>query len=96
MLSQWVDGFFCAAHKGGDGRLHGHTWRVRVFWDYAGADILVQQAKLREALSYLDHSELPENLSRAEDIAADIGRGLFAQRVEIWREAEGLGATWTA
>ncbi len=96
MLTQWADGFFCAAHRGADGILHGHTWRVRAYWDYAGTDILVRQAKLKEALSYLDHRELPSGLSRAEDIAADLGRGLFCLRVDVWREHEGLGASWTA
>ncbi len=46
----------------------------------------------------LDHTELPRHLSRAEDIATWLGEMLGGGpvKVEVWREAEGMGATWTA
>ena len=36
----------------------------------------------------------PARLSWAEHIAQFIGESLNCARVDVWREAEGIGATW--
>lgn len=95
MLSQWVERHFSAAHEG-DGVMHGHTWVVRAYWPYDGADIRERANALDADVRQLDHSTLPSNLSRAEELAEWFGEGLKAARVEVWREREGYGATWTA
>lgn len=95
-LLQWADAHFSAAHRGEDGRLHGHTWRVRAHWLYDGEDAEVRRRSLHIATRQLDHVELHQSRSRAEDIAALLGEGLAACRVDVWREPEGMGATWTA
>jgi hypothetical protein len=94
---QWAGAFFSAAHKDPrNGKLHGHTWRVRAYWPHAGGDILDRQKLLRRWVASLDHRELPAHLHLAEDIAAHLGHGVQAVRVEVWREAEDVGATWVA
>lgn len=78
--------------------MHGHTWRVRAHWAYQPLelDVVERKAALAHALAKLDHSELPDDLTRAEQIAEWIGVRVNACRVDVSREAEGLGATWTA
>lgn len=95
MILQWADSFFCAAHKGRDGRLHGHTWRVRAYWPDDGTDMAVRKEHLRIAIEFLDHQFLAEGHDLAEHLAADLGATLHACRLDVWREQEGLGATWT-
>lgn len=90
----WADGHVSAAHRDPTGKLHGHTWRVRAFWP-AGQDAVALQARLRAVLAEFDHAELPEGLIWAEDFAPEIGRRVGAARVDVWREPEGLGATWS-
>jgi hypothetical protein len=94
----WADTHICAAHKGDDGVMHGHTWRVRAYWNYTGASVVGLKALLvdRVCFASLDHQELPDDVRRAEDLAAYIGRLVEAVRVDVWREPEGMGATWTA
>ena len=97
MLSQWVERHFCAAHESDDGKLHGHTWVVRVYWPYDDTDVLVRATALERYVAKVDHTVLPNDLRRAEELA-----GFFAAavdgvtRVDVWREREGYGATWTA
>lgn len=95
VVAQWVERHFCAAHEG-DGVMHGHTWVVRAYWSYDGADIRERAERLAPWIEKLDHSTLPADLSRSEQIAAWIGVAVNAKRVEVWREREGYGATWTA
>lgn len=92
---QWADAHFSAAHRDTAGRLHGHTWRVRAFWTHDGKDVLDKQKLLRKWASALDHRELPAHLTLSEDLAAHFGSATKAVRVEVWREAEGVGAVWT-
>jgi len=91
----WADTHLCAAHKGDDGVMHGHTWRVRAYWLYQGRSAVDLKLVLERACRTLDHSVLPEHLRRAEDLAGYIGDLISAARVDVWREPEGLGATWT-
>lgn len=96
MITQWADAHISAAHRGADGVLHGHTWRVRAYRDYLGGDVVDWRGSLLAALEQLDHSQLPDKLTRAEALAEWIGVRLDASRVDVWREPEGLGATWRA
>lgn len=94
-LVQWVERHFSAAHEG-DGVMHGHTWIVRVYWPDTGADIRERAERLSPWIAKVDHSTLPPKLSRSEDLAAWFGVAVDAVKVEVWREREGYGATWTA
>ena len=96
-LLSWADTHICAAHKGDDGVMHGHTWRVRAFWTYSGQSVVDRKLSLELAcMSGFDHRVLSEHERRAEDIATEIGNRVGAVRVDVWREPEGMGATWTA
>jgi 6-pyruvoyl-tetrahydropterin synthase len=90
----WVDATISAAHYPADGGpLHGHTWRVRAYWEWTSGDALVLQRLLREACEPFDHNLLPAALSRAEELAKHLRAALSCARVDVWRDAEGLGAT---
>jgi 6-pyruvoyl-tetrahydropterin synthase len=94
MILTWADAHFCAAHRSDDGRLHGHTWRVRGYW-IAGRDASEHARTLGWVLRAFDHGELPAELRWAEDIASYVGERARCERVDVWREVEGFGATWT-
>ena len=97
MILTWADAHFCAAHRDDRGFVHGHTWRVRAYWEFDGQDMQAPDTSLAGfVLSELDHRELPANLSWAEQIAPFIGAALNCVQVDVWREPEGLGATWRA
>lgn len=91
---QWADAHISSAHKDSNGRLHGHTWKVRAFWADDGSDVLPKQKLLKKWAQSLDHRELPRHLSTAESLAGHLGAGVQAVEVHVWREAEGLGAVW--
>lgn len=91
----WADTHICAAHMGDGGTLHGHTWKVRAHWPYQRMSIVHLKAGLEEACKQFDHETLPNQLRRAEDLAERIGLDVGAVRVDVWREPEGMGATWT-
>ena len=95
-VRSWVETHFSAAHRDGDGPIHGHTWRVRATWGYRGDSATDLKAALTEACSAFDHHTLPDHLSRAEQLAEHLGGVLRAARIDVWRDAEGMGATWTA
>ena len=92
----WADSKISAAHRGDDGQMHGHTWKVRAFWTYEGKSIVDLQLILERVCRTLDHKVLPEDVSRAEDMAGYIGDLVGAVKVKVSRQAEGMGATWTA
>ncbi len=89
----WADTHICAAHMGDDGKPHGHTWKVRAHWRYTGVSIVYLKAGLEKACEEFDHGALPNQLRRAEDLAEHIGKAVDAARVDVWRDAEGMGAT---
>lgn len=91
-----VRGHFCAAHRGADGKLHGHTWLVRAWWpDGNRAETLMD--RLQNCLARFDHETLPDHLAWGEGIAQDIGLRLTGcVAVEVSREAEGIYARWEA
>lgn len=86
----------CAAHRGADGRMHGHTWEITAWWPADGSDALALQARLQYWIDQIDHDVLPADLSLAEQIAEQAGRDLAAIEVQVWRAGERLGARWTA
>lgn len=75
--------------------MHGHTWRVRAWWTYTGKSIVDLKATLEKVCRRLDHTVLPEDLRRAEDLAGYIGDLVDAVRVQVWRDAEDMWAEWT-
>lgn len=94
MTVSWADTHISASHRSDEGVLHGHTWRVRAFWNYDGESIVERKALLEKVCRRFDHTVLPEHLRRAEDFAGYIGDLIDAVKVDVWREAEGLGASW--
>lgn len=73
--------------------LHGHSYEV-VCWFAADShrDAVVLQEKLKVVLTAFDHKTLPDELSRAEDLAAAIMHLMDCQGVEISRPVERLHA----
>ncbi len=86
-----AQGILSVAHKGTDGRMHGHTYTVRAWW--TGEPCAVEsKAKLAQWLGKFDHGCLPPNMSRAERIGEQCLLALSCERVEVLREAEGVFA----
>lgn len=85
----------CAAHRGADGRMHGHTWEIVAWWP-AGGDALVLQDRLKRWVAQIDHDILPRDLSLAEQIAERVGHDLACAEVQVWRVGERLRARWMA
>jgi hypothetical protein len=94
-ITQWAQVHISSAHADAVGHVHGHTWAIRSHWLDDGQSVLKKQENLRAMASDLDHCLLPEHLTRAEEIAEYIGWKVNAERVDVWREAEGVGACWT-
>lgn len=89
--------YFSAAHRPIEGGpLHGHTWQVIAWWRADGTDAIERAGTLHIVTRGLDHTTLPDHLSRAEDLAAWIGNALAGEpvQVDVWRESEGLYARW--
>lgn len=93
----WVQSHMSCAHRDQlTGGLHGHTWLVRAYYKVepdAPRDAVVLRTKLLGALAVWDHTELPATLQSAEQIAGAVKHLLGCDRVNCWREAEGMGAT---
>lgn len=81
------------------GELHGHTWEVTA-WHYCADnnDAVVLQNHMMTICKVWDHTVLPPELSRAEDLAAAILRlsPPTCVEVEIRRPLERLYAKATA
>lgn len=92
-----VSGHFSAAHRSSDGVLHGHTWKVTAWFETpAKADATLYKAALDGLLGVWDHTELPENLAWAEDIAGAVGKLTNCVEVLVSRDLEGYHARWLA
>lgn len=92
-----VSGVISAAHYSRDGILHGHTWKVVVWW-HANGDAIAsadrRKRMLAEYISRFDHSVLPDELSWGESLAERIGLDMLAAAVDISRPLEGIYAKW--
>lgn len=91
-----VSGIISAAHKGLDGRLHGHTWEVIAWWrnDAHMVDADSRKIELDRFLAFFDHSELCHELLWGELLAEHIGTHLKCEIVEIRRQLERIYARW--
>lgn len=92
-----VGGVISAAHFSQDGKLHGHTWHV-VVWFHANGDVVLDAVRKKHYLdTYLkrfDHDVLPEDYAWAEALAEKIGTDMRAAAVDVSRPAEGFYAKW--
>lgn len=90
--------YFCAAHVGEDGRMHGHTYEVTAWWpSYPHRDQVDLQVLLKLLLAdRYDHRTLPADFSTMELLAAGIGGELpgGCVGIDISRPAERLAAKW--
>lgn len=93
MIEEWVDGVFDAAHRAPYGAaVHGHTWRVRVFWAADGRDAGAMKVALDQTLEAgFDHRMLddmpnlePSNAGIAQALHQLLGH-LFHE-VWVWRD----------
>lgn len=93
----WAQSHFSAAHKDKKtGSVHGHTWRVRAYWKLDGVtrDATVMKAQLEGCLMAFDHKcsdDWPCG-PWAEQIAQSIKHLINCDKVEVWRDCEGVGA----
>lgn len=92
-----VSGVISAAHYSRDGKLHGHTWQVVVWWLAESSTIISADTRKRLMAEYLerfDHKILPNELAWGEDLAEQIGLDLAAISVDVSRPLEGVYAKW--
>ena len=76
----------------GGGPLHGHSYEI-VAWFDGGQDAVPLKAALKAVLAELDHADMPNDLSRAEDMGAWIGARLPGCKVvDVNRPLEGFYA----
>lgn len=92
-----VSGIISAAHYSRDGKLHGHTWQV-VVWYHANGDVILDAERKKQFLAqYLeryDHNVIDDALAWGEDLAEKIGIDLRAAVVDVSRPLEGIFAKW--
>lgn len=89
-----VGAHLCAAHRDIAGRLHGHSYEV-VAWFPAGSDAVALQCMLQAVIAHFDHTELLQELTRAEALAEAIAKLLpNCLQVDISRPLERLFAKW--
>jgi 6-pyruvoyl-tetrahydropterin synthase len=93
MITQWAQHFICAAHRSPLGVMHGHTWTVRATWSEI-INVEDRKAFLVEVCDDYCHRVLDGKTASAEGLAESIATATNAIRVDVWREAEGMGATW--
>ena len=88
-----VGWFFSASHRDPVRQeLHGHSYEVTCWYEADGRDAVVLQEGLKVALLAFDHKTLPEELARAENMAAAIMHLMGCEGVEISRPVERLRA----
>jgi 6-pyruvoyl-tetrahydropterin synthase len=96
MTRTGVSAHFSATHRQSGGAYHGHTWEVTAWFPNSTADALSLQSRLRSVLRRFDHKTLPDELSRGEMIAQEIGEELDGcAEVLVARQIEGIFAQWT-
>lgn len=88
-----VGWYFSASHRDPVRQeVHGHSYEVVCWFDADGQDAVVLQQKLRVVLTAWDHTTLPDELSRAEDLASAIMHVMGCEGVHISRPVERLHA----
>lgn len=97
MTRTGVSAHFSAAHREpGTSYYHGHTWEVTAWFPNSTCDALALQSRLRSELRRFDHKTLPDELTRGEVLAKEIGEALDGcAEVLIARKLEGIFAQWT-
>lgn len=88
----------CASHVDAQHRMHGHTYEVWAEF-LSGACALARQADLQFIVSKYDHTILPVEVERAEDLAEAIGRAFqdsACLAVEVNRPPERICTRWEA
>lgn len=92
-----VSGEFSASHRCVEGHPHGHTWHVTAwFTAMPRVDARLFRDALDAMLAKWDGTELEAGRDWNEDIVADLARLPDCVEVRVWREADRLGAHWTA
>ncbi len=90
-------GKFTATHVCAESVPHGHTWHVKAWFSVAPrTDARCYLAALDALLASWDGKALPEHVEWNEDIAAAVGTLCNCTSVEVWRDAERIGARWPA
>lgn len=92
-----VSGVISAAHYSRDGKLHGHTWQVVVWFHAAGVGTFDAEYKKKLLAQYLkrfDHNVIDDQYAWGEDLAEKIGMDLRAAAVDVSRPLEGIFAKW--
>lgn len=87
--------YFSASHRDPVRKeLHGHSYEVMAYWPaQPPRDAMVLQWTLRDVLKGFDHKTLPDEMTRAEDIARAIGSLIDGcVRVRLMRPVERLEA----
>lgn len=86
--------YFSASHRDPVRKeLHGHSYEVVAYWPaQPPRDAMVLQEMVKTVIwAHLDHKTLPDEITRAEDIARRIGSLLDGcVRVDVSRPAERL------
>jgi len=90
-----VGWFFSASHTDPiRQQLHGHSYEVICWFELdAPRDAVILQERLKAIVGAFDHTTLPPELSRAEDMAAAIMRLMDCDGVTIGRPLERLYAS---
>jgi 6-pyruvoyl-tetrahydropterin synthase len=87
--------YFSASHRDPVRQeLHGHSYEVVAYWPtHPPRDAMVLQETLKGVLLGFDHKTLPDEMTRAEDIARAIGSLMDGcVRVRLMRPVERLEA----
>lgn len=92
-----VRAILSAAHVGPEGTIHGHTWEIVAWFLASETDARDLLSLLDAKVGAIDHTMLPHDLSRGEDIARWVGSSLpGCVQVDVSRSAERIFAKWIA
>lgn len=88
-----VGGVLSVSHRDPVRReVHGHSYEVVCWFDADGRDAVLLQQKLAVVLTAWDHTTLPDDLSRAENLGAAIMQVMDCVGVELRRPLERIFA----
>jgi len=90
-----VGAILSASHRGNGHGWHGHSWEVKVWFLDRDDNADVLQKSLQSILAKIDHTQLPDELSRGEAIAKWVSSLMpGAVRVDVSRPLERIYARW--